>query len=77
MYLTPIFYPVSIIPERFAWLVRLNPMVAYLQAFRACVYMESPTLGEDLWYGMLWGALALTVGGALYTRYKDRIVYHL
>jgi ABC-type polysaccharide/polyol phosphate export permease len=77
MYLTPIFYPVSIIPERFAVLVRLNPMVAYLQAFRACVYMDAGTLGDDLWYGLLWAVLAVAVGGALYSRYKDRIVYHL
>ena len=77
MYLTPIFYPVSIIPEPFRWLVRLNPMISYLQAFRACVYLESPTLGEDLWFGLVWAALALVVGWALYHRYKDRIVYYL
>jgi ABC-type polysaccharide/polyol phosphate export permease len=77
MYLTPIFYPVSIIPEQFAWLVRLNPLVSYLQAFRACVYMESATLGQDLGYGLVWAVLALIIGWTLYHRYKNRIVYHL
>ena len=77
MYLTPIFYPASIIPGKFSWLLRMNPMIHYLNAFRACIYMESPTLGPDLWYGLVWAAIALAVGGALYHRYKDRIVYYL
>ncbi len=77
MYLTPIFYPVSIIPEKFKWLVRINPMIHYLNAFRASIYMESPTLGEDLWYGLVWAVIALVIGWALYHRYKDRIVYYL
>lgn len=77
MYLTPIFYPLSIIPARFYWLISLNPMVPYLRAFRACIYLDSSSLGQDLWYGFLWAVVALAVGWALYYRYKDRIVYHL
>jgi ABC-type polysaccharide/polyol phosphate export permease len=77
MYLTPIFYPLSIIPEKFRWLIHLNPMIPYLRAFRACIYLGSPTLGEDLWVGLVWALVALAVGWTLYQRYKDRIVYHL
>src|SRR5204862_3588869 len=39
MYLTPIFYPVSIIPEKFQWLIHFHPMIAYLRVFRACFYL--------------------------------------
>ncbi len=34
MYLTPIFYPEAIIPERFRWMVDLNPMAPLIAAYR-------------------------------------------
>ena len=37
-YLTPVFYPISIIPERFLPLVYLNPLVSHLEVFRGFVY---------------------------------------
>lgn len=34
MYITPIIYPVSIIPERFQWIVSLNPAAPMIEAFK-------------------------------------------
>lgn len=34
MYITPIIYPVSIIPEAFRWLVLINPMAPLIEAFK-------------------------------------------
>jgi lipopolysaccharide transport system permease protein len=34
MYLTPIIYPVTIIPEKWRWLVALNPMAGIVEAFK-------------------------------------------
>jgi lipopolysaccharide transport system permease protein len=34
MYLTPIFYPENMIPERFAWAVYLNPMALLIRSYR-------------------------------------------
>jgi lipopolysaccharide transport system permease protein len=34
MYLTPIFYPENMIPERFAWAVNLNPMAPLIRSYR-------------------------------------------
>ena len=38
MYLTPIFYPMSIVPEQFRWLVRFNPIRSILEVFRDPIY---------------------------------------
>jgi homopolymeric O-antigen transport system permease protein len=38
MYLTPIVYPISIIPERFRWIIKLNPMVYIVEIVRDPVY---------------------------------------
>ena len=34
IWLTPVFFPVSIIPEKFNWLIYLNPMAAIIAGFR-------------------------------------------
>ncbi len=39
MYLTPIFYPIEMLPDNIAWIVKyLNPMYYYVSQFRAVVY---------------------------------------
>jgi lipopolysaccharide transport system permease protein len=35
MYATPVIYPMSAIPEKWRWVVELNPMAAPIEAFRA------------------------------------------
>jgi lipopolysaccharide transport system permease protein len=37
MYLTPIFYPESIIPAEYRWLVRINPMAPLIRSYRMIV----------------------------------------
>ncbi|ODS58172.1 MAG: hypothetical protein ABS36_04620 [Acidobacteria bacterium SCN 69-37] len=34
MYLTPVIYPRSIVPERYQWLLALNPMTWFIECFR-------------------------------------------
>ena len=38
LYLTPVIYPMSILPERFRWLVRFNPLRSILEIFRDPIY---------------------------------------
>jgi lipopolysaccharide transport system permease protein len=35
MYLTPVIYPVGLVPERWRWLLYLNPMAGLIEGFRA------------------------------------------
>jgi ABC-2 type transport system permease protein len=46
MYLTPIIYPVSVVPDRYRWLIKLNPLVYVLEVVRDPIYygiLPSPT----------------------------------
>ena len=36
MFATPVVYPVSLVPERWQWLLYLNPMAGLVDAYRAC-----------------------------------------
>ena len=37
-YLTPTFYPITIVPENFRWIIYANPLYSYLTVFRGFVY---------------------------------------
>lgn len=56
LYLTPIFYPESIIPPRYGWLVRGNPMAPLIRSYRRILLEGRP---PD------WEGLVVTVGFAL------------
>jgi len=55
MYLTPVVYSVTIIPDRFRWLIMLNPMAGIVDGFRAVI------LGRALEWGQLGVSLVLVV----------------
>src|SRR5581483_6230865 len=42
LFATPIIYPVSAIPERFRWLISLNPLTGLIEAFRAVCLPDRP-----------------------------------
>lgn len=48
MFLTPVIYPVSFLPERWRWLLRLNPLSGIIEGFRAAIFGD----GFD-WPGLL------------------------
>jgi lipopolysaccharide transport system permease protein len=56
MFVTPIIFPVSIVPERFRWLVALNPLTGLIETFRAALF------GLDINWPLLGGSLGLTLG---------------
>lgn len=75
MYLTPIIYPIEAIPERFRWLIKVNPMYYLVEVFRDPIF--AGTLPS---FGMIWpavaSALVVLIGGwILFERRADRIAY--
>ena len=63
MYATPGFYPVTIIPDQYRYLVKLNPLYSYLEAFRGLVYGGSFAPGW-MWAGMVLTSCVALLGGA-------------
>ncbi|GAB4415718.1 MAG: ABC transporter permease [Thermodesulfovibrionales bacterium] len=77
MYATPIFYPESIIPERFRVILNINPFYYFLSIFRTGLYMDVPAISEKVLYGFLYSIVTLLIGWLFYNTYKDRVVYYL
>jgi ABC-type polysaccharide/polyol phosphate export permease len=67
-YATPVFYPISIIPERLLWLVQANPLYSYLEVFRSLMYRGVIPPGWQ-WAVMIGSALtALAFGVWVFSR---------
>jgi len=80
MYFSPIFYPVSILPDSIKRIVGLNPMYHYLTLFRGLLYdgtIEMTLLGSHLLYGFLFALASFVVGLGVYAVKKDRLVFYL
>lgn len=76
-YLTPTFYPVSIIPDRWRWLYDLNPMVALLDLYRSAFgYPSSVGIGPKV-YALLLGPCLAALGLHTFRRRWPRVVTEL
>jgi len=66
-YLSPILYPLSLVPERWEPVLRINPLTSLLEAWRDLfLYNELP--GLELWPALVFSAGALAVGVAVFRR---------
>ncbi|NRG00454.1 ABC transporter permease, partial [Paenibacillus dendritiformis] len=77
MYMTPIFYPASIIPEKYMPIIKLNPLFSVVEMFRDVVmYGQLPGLGAHficIAYVFIYG----TIGILVFYKTQDRFIYHL
>ncbi len=77
MYLTPVFYPVEIVPARFRWLVALNPVRHVLQVFRDPIYAGHVAPAGELVVGTLLAIATLAAGAWSFARTSRRIPFYL
>ena len=73
MYMTPIFYPLSILPDRFRWAVRFNPLRSVLEVFRDPIYFGKIPPAGHLAVTVSIVILALVLGLVTFRRTSDRI----
>ena len=71
MWVSPIFYTLDMVPEKFRWLLILNPMTGVITAFRAALF---PGFAWD-WPSLIASVLvsgALLIFGLFYFRKTER-----
>lgn len=66
MFVSPIIYPASLVPEEWRWVLALNPVTGIVEAFRASLF-ERP---------VPWGALAYSAGFTLVLLGVASLVFH-
>lgn len=76
-YLTPIIYPINIIPQRFLPLIRLNPLLHLLELFHTIIYTAKPP-DLSLWVLTLAISLfTLLAGWFIFTLKVDEFAYRI
>lgn len=77
MYLTPIFYMDTIIPEQFIGLYRMNPLYQYISFARTCIIDGvSPSPVSYLWC-VLTALVVCLAGVAVFRKNQDKFVMYL
>jgi ABC-2 type transport system permease protein len=75
MFMTPIMYDLSIVPERLLPIFKLNPMTNIVTAYRDILYAGSvpklATLGLSFGIGLVVLALGFLVFGKLKRRFSE------
>lgn len=77
MYMTPIFYPESIIPAKFLSLYHLNPLYQYITFARVCI-IDGISPQPNMYLGCLLPAVVfLVIGGLIFRKKEDRFIMYL
>jgi len=77
MYLTPIIYPISVVPDRFRWLIRLNPLVYIVEIVRDPIYFGIVPSSTTLLVATVVTLGSLAVGGIVFRHMAPRFHAYL
>jgi ABC-2 type transport system permease protein len=76
MYLTPIIYPYEVVPEKYRWIVRFNPLRSILETFRDPIYQREVPPLEHIAVSVGIALAALAIGTWAFRRSSDRIPFY-
>ena len=77
MYLTPIFYPPSIVPAKYQIFLTLNPMYHIIWSFREAIYFGIFPSGETLYFSLLFSFLVFLIGIWIFNKNINKVMYLL
>lgn len=76
-YLTPIFYPVSALPEHAVKILHLNPLYYIVGMFRNIVmYGKIPTIYDNV-ICFSWGFLFTAIGLYIFKKHQDNFILYI
>ena len=77
-YLTPLFYPIEILPDNLRPLVeRFNPLYLFVKLFRDCVYSGTRLNLHQIMYGGFWALGAFVIGALFFKKNQDRFILYI
>lgn len=76
-FLTPVFYPAKILPEPYAFWLKINPLHHLVAAFRGPIYWGTVPSSESIVATSLIALIVLAAGWLIFTSKAEQIVYRL
>lgn len=77
MYATPIFYPAEIIPEKYRFVVRLNPLYHFIGNCRTCLINGVSPEPRAYFFCMLFAVGSLLIGSYTFKKTQDNFALYL
>jgi len=77
MYGSALFYPVTIVPEKFQIFFTLNPIFAIISLFRDSFYSGTPYDLFNVLYASIFSIFLLILGIVVFYKYQDKFILHL
>ena len=77
MYLTPIIYPIEIVPKKYLPMVKLNPMYYIVECFRLPIYMGALPDLQTACLGLFVALASLLIGYLMFAKFSDTFVYYV
>ena len=68
MYATPVIFPLSVIPDKWRWVLLANPMTPIIETFRLGFLGQGSFSWLYLGYSALFAVVSLLVGAAIFNR---------
>jgi ABC-type polysaccharide/polyol phosphate export permease len=77
MYASAIFYPAQIVPDRFQFVLQMNPLYHFIEGFRQVVYHgNSPGL-INLVICLALAGLSMVIGVYIFEKNQNRFIFYL
>ncbi|EOS54055.1 ABC transporter permease [Paenibacillus barengoltzii] len=77
VYTSAIFYPSSIIPEKFQFILLINPVFHYISGFRQAVYLGAPPDLMNLLICFLLAIISLFIGVLVFEKNQDKFILYI
>lgn len=74
IYLSPVLFPMTLFPERWRWILWLNPMTAPVQGYQQILLQGNWPAASVWWVSAAWMALLVLVLNVLVARSRDQLV---
>lgn len=76
-YLTPIIYAVDMMPQKYQWLFKLNPIIYVINGFRLSVYYGLLPKAPSIIASFVCAFVSLFIGFFIFRRYQKSFVFYL
>lgn len=76
-YLTPILYPIEVLPEKVQWLFYLNPSYYVIEMFRAPIYLHVLPNIENILIAVAVSVTIFLLGLRCFYKYEKEFVFRL
>lgn len=76
-FLTPIFYKPGSLTGKVAWLIELNPLVSFVELFRAPLYMSAMPATGVIFSTCIMAIVSMLVGMLFFVSQEKKIIFRL